>query len=206
MIPKKIHIFWFGKKPYPYQGYLDGLRELHRGWEVTVWNEDNIDKRLLHREVRRILKDENVSPNYKADCCRFDYLQKIGGIHVDPDFEFFKTIDDRFLQCDSFCGYAYKHWKTGYKHPNSGLFGTIKRGKWINDTVNALLNKFNKDITIESLYSLPVVSLNMTEELLKCERIYEPEAFQTGDRSLSGSYSKHHWGGSEGWRRELGRV
>ncbi len=201
MIPKKIHIFWFGRKPYPYPEYLSLLKRFHHGWEINVWNEDNIDKTVLHSRIRKIVNSPNVSPNYKSDCCRFNYVQKIGGVHVDPDFEFFKPIDDNILNCESFCGYAYKHWKTGYRHPNSGLFGTIKNGKWINNLVKEFIKKIN-DISIDSLCKMPVINLNMTEELLKCEKIYEPEYFHMGDKNLE-SYSKHHWGGSSGWYKEL---
>jgi hypothetical protein len=204
MIPKIFNIFWFGGKSYPYPQYFEGLKRLHPGWAVNVWAEGNVPLNLLHKKIRGIVLNPDVSPNYKSDCCRVNVLQNIGGVHVDPDFEFFRAITDDILQNDSFCGYAFQHWKSGYKHPNSGLFGTIPKGKWINELMDAFLLKLDA-VTVDALCHAPIVSLNMTDELLKCDKIYEPDVFQQGYPTLPQSYSRHHWGGSKtgGWWSEL---
>jgi mannosyltransferase OCH1-like enzyme len=198
MIPKIFNQAWFGETPYPYGDWLVELADLHPGWQINTWNERNIPREKLHPNTIEVINTQGICENYKSDIFRWDIERVIGGIYADADFEFFKCFDP-LLGHECFCGESYPG------HPQCALFGTIPNGEWVKNVFNAVLEKFDT-LTIRELSEPPAVSFNMTKEIKKCDKIYEPKIFQLGYRVWPESYSRHHWMGSQGgWYSKLNK-
>ena len=90
MLPKIIHQIWLGSSvPEPYQWFSEHLRELHPDWEYVLWTEENLPT----------LKNQSSADffsmkMFKTDIARYEILEEHGGIYVDMDMLFYKSMDD----------------------------------------------------------------------------------------------------------------
>jgi mannosyltransferase OCH1-like enzyme len=102
MIPKIIHYCWFGGAGMPeeFQQYIASWHELHPGWEIRRWDENNFP--LDNDYVKKAIGNKNWSnvSNYGRLYC----LEKEGGIYMDIDFKLVKPLDE-LLDNDLFCGF-----------------------------------------------------------------------------------------------------
>jgi len=105
-IPRIIHQCWIGpyKKP---ERLMKTWKEKNKNWEYIEWNEEKIKKIDL---VNKGLYDEFMSKNEKkwygaADILRYEVLYKYGGFWVDADSECINSLEDFFINNDSFACY-----------------------------------------------------------------------------------------------------
>ena len=90
-IPKTIHMIWLGDK-IPLTAYNNILYtiSLHPAWKIELWTE----KRLLS-EMKLLKKQYFKTRDFrqKADLARYEILSRYGGIYVDADFQFYRSLD-----------------------------------------------------------------------------------------------------------------
>ena len=102
MIPKIIHLCWFGGGDYSaiMKKCLATIEEFLPEYDVMLWNEDNfnVDERRFTREAYLEKKYAFVS-----DVCRLQALKNYGGVYLDTDVEIKKSLDS-FLAHEFFIG------------------------------------------------------------------------------------------------------
>ena len=85
MIPKILHLNWFGKKPFPavYQKILDRwlLLTAETEWEIFVWT----DKTPVFFDLRSLMWANGGEPVQVSDVMRFGALYLYGGVYLDFD-------------------------------------------------------------------------------------------------------------------------
>jgi mannosyltransferase OCH1-like enzyme len=100
MIPKIIHLIWFGnKRPEKFDFTLNEIKRINNDYEIKEWNDNNIDFELVQKDFFN--KTENLGS--KSDILRFELLNKYGGIYMDYDFIQIKKFDE-LLDYDFFIG------------------------------------------------------------------------------------------------------
>jgi len=109
MIEKTIHYVWLGKGKIPenYAAFIRGWRELHPGWEIIKWSEDNFDCEG-NSWVKAAIEQENWA--LAADVIRSYVLLNHGGVYLDTDVELLKPLDDLIAENDFFIGYETDFW------------------------------------------------------------------------------------------------
>ena len=105
-IPKKIHQIWLGGNfPKQYKQWAKSWLKFNRGWEYTLWTENNIRDIVLTKGEKKTYRSiKNVAQ--KSDFLRYHILNQFGGVYVDTDFECLKSFDD-LLYLDFFTGIGY---------------------------------------------------------------------------------------------------
>lgn len=135
MIPKIIHYCWFGRneKSQEIMDCIDSWRKFLPGWEIKEWNEDNFDisKYSYACDAYALRKWAFVS-----DIVRLDVLYEYGGIYLDVDVEFVKTIPEEYLNYIGFCGFEY----TSTIAPGL-IFGIQPKQKFIKNVLDSYQNE-----------------------------------------------------------------
>lgn len=91
MIPKIIHLVWFGgQRPSFFDYSVEQIKKINSDYEVKEWNEDNIDFEMINKK----LFDATENYGSKSDIFRFEILNKYGGIYMDYDFIQLKKFDN----------------------------------------------------------------------------------------------------------------
>lgn len=106
MIPKKLHYIWFGpKKSELAQKCIDSFHKYMSEFEIIEWNESNIDPNKFSEPLRSFFLECYYEKKYAfcSDISRLYILKKYGGIYVDTDVEFIKTLPDEFLKKEFLC-------------------------------------------------------------------------------------------------------
>lgn len=102
-IPKKIHYIWLGGNPMPKvaEKCMASWQRFCPDYEIKRWDETNLDINCC-----KYCKDAYDAKKYAfaSDVLRFDILYKEGGIYVDIDVEFLKSLDE-FLNSKMFSGF-----------------------------------------------------------------------------------------------------
>jgi len=101
MIPKIIHQMWIGPKPAPMK-MIQTWIDKHPDWQHILWTEDKIKEEFPNGFINQKHIDEHETWNGKCDIMRYEILHKHGGIFLDADCICLNTLDDHFLQHDSF--------------------------------------------------------------------------------------------------------
>jgi mannosyltransferase OCH1-like enzyme len=100
MIPKIIHLVWFGgERPKIFDKLVQKIKEINYDYNVIEWNNNNINFDLINERLFNSCKNLGA----KSDIFRFEVLYKFGGIYMDYDFLQIKKFDD-LLDCDFFAG------------------------------------------------------------------------------------------------------
>ncbi|MCC9041870.1 glycosyl transferase [Myroides sp. M-43] len=102
MIPKIIHLCWFGGSKFPesVEICIASMKKHNPDYQIMIWNEENYDvnKCRFTSEAYREKKFAFVS-----DVCRLEVLQQYGGVYLDTDVEILKSFDP-LLDNDFFLG------------------------------------------------------------------------------------------------------
>lgn len=147
MIPKLIHLVWFGgPRPRFFDKTVDLIKSINYDYEIKEWDDNNIDFDLINRE----LFDKTENYGSKSDIFRFEVLNKYGGIYMDYDFLQLKKFDS-VLDTDFFvsAGMENEVWNSivGSKS-NNPICGAFLNGLKNNEPVindnNAIVNTMNK--------------------------------------------------------------
>lgn len=92
MIPKIIHLIWFGGKDIPekYLSYVDSWKRCMPDYEIKVWNEDSFDVNMT-----RFTKEAYAAKKWAfvSDFVRLYALSKYGGWYFDTDVEVVRSFD-----------------------------------------------------------------------------------------------------------------
>jgi hypothetical protein len=101
MIPKIIHQMWIGPKPPPTK-MIQTWIDKHPDWQHILWTEEAIKAEYPDGMINQKHIDEHETWNGKCDIMRYEILHKYGGFFVDADAICINTLDDHFLEHDSF--------------------------------------------------------------------------------------------------------
>ncbi|MHC5352743.1 glycosyltransferase family 32 protein [Myroides sp. LJL115] len=103
MIPKIIHICWFGKGQYTplVKECLASFTANLPDYQLMVWNEDNFDIDA-YPFAKQAYGERKFA--FVSDVCRLHALQEYGGVYMDTDVEVLKSLDG-FLKHDFFIGF-----------------------------------------------------------------------------------------------------
>lgn len=103
MIPKIIHVTWFGDDPFPplVIRCMASWKKYLPDYEILVWTKDNYDL-----TVNAWVKEAYSAKKYAfvSDFARFDLLYRYGGIYLDTDIEILKNLDP-LLHHKAFAGF-----------------------------------------------------------------------------------------------------
>lgn len=145
MIPKILHLCWFGKGKYNeiVSKCISSWKNKLPDFEIKIWNEDTFD--IDSCEFTRIAY-KNKKWAFVSDYVRIYALKKYGGVYMDTDVEVVKDLsnlllEDRFVSsfqeggflCTSFIACP----------PNNAFIGLLleyyNNKKWTNDNF-AIMN------------------------------------------------------------------
>ena len=105
LIPRIFHQIWVGPDPFPeeFERYQETWLEHHPGWKLEFWTDESFP---AAEELRRPeAADRLRAPWERGDIFRLEILWKVGGVHVDTDFECLRSIEPLIEDADFFIGY-----------------------------------------------------------------------------------------------------
>lgn len=133
MIPKIIHYCWFGRGEMPSLALkcLASWKKFLPEYEIMVWNEDNFDINS-YKYAADAYKERKFA--FVADVCRLHVLKEMGGLYLDTDVEFIKTMPDEFLDDVAFTAFEDEL-------VSAGVIGSVKNGEWISNLLSCYHSK-----------------------------------------------------------------
>lgn len=209
MIPKIIHLCWFGKGEYPLEMLtcLDSIKVFLPDYEIIIWNEDNFDINTYRFSMEAYQEKKYA---FVSDVCRLYALNKYGGIYLDTDVEILKNLD-AFLIHDFFCGFESD------KLISTALLGSIKTNPVLESFLNMYKSKsFYRKHLYKKYYTTPN-TITITKDFVKRglklnnkrqkletagiviypQRFFSPKDSKTGELSItSDTHTIHHFSGS----------
>lgn len=98
MIPKIVHYIWFGDNPLPpkIKKCIDSWKVYLKDYEFMLWNEETFPINQACQFVQEAYAKKQFA--FVSDYVRFYALSKYGGIYLDTDVEFIKSLDEEFLK------------------------------------------------------------------------------------------------------------
>lgn len=126
MIPKIIHYCWFGNGELPelVRNCIASWKRYLPDYQIVEWNEENF-KISQYRFAAEAYKERKFA--FVADVCRLHVLKEMGGIYLDTDVEFLKSLSPEMLADNAFTGFEDNLLLS------SAIMGSERNGKWIND-------------------------------------------------------------------------
>ncbi len=118
-IPRIFHQIWVGPDPFPddFARYQRTWLDRHPGWELRFWTEETFP---APEDLRRPEAAERLrAPWERGDIFRLEILWRMGGVHVDTDFECLRSIEPLIEDAELFVGYR----KPG--RVNGALMGSV---------------------------------------------------------------------------------
>ena len=147
MIPRIIHYCWFSgnKKPDYVLKCLESWHIHLPDFEIKEWNESNFP--LTHPFLKNAMHFKLWA--FVADFARVVVLKKEGGIYLDTDILFIRSLPEHFLTYDAFAGAEDE------KHISAGIIGAKKESVFI----DKLFNYYNSlgSVTNYNEYIIPRV-------------------------------------------------
>lgn len=103
MIPKTIHYCWFGKSPLPLsvRNNIGTWRKYLPDFKIKEWNESNFDVEMMPYTSEAYFAKKYA---FVSDVARLYALVTEGGLYLDTDMIFLKSIPDSFLRVPAFAG------------------------------------------------------------------------------------------------------
>jgi len=187
MIPRIIHYCWFGQheKPEYFKECLITWQQYFAGYTFMEWNESNVA--LEHPFLQNAYQRKQWA--FVADFVRIQKLKEHGGIYLDTDMYFIKSIPEYYLKHAAFLGAENKH------SLSAGIIGSVPHGAFINSVFDAytklefenltdilipkVLNRACPDVT------RPIVN----DQVLNWGLVLEPSVFYPLPLKLK----KYHW-------------
>ena len=167
---KKIHYCWFGNNPKPeiVKNCIESWKKFAPEYEIIEWNETNFDVNCC-KYVKEAFESKKFA--FVSDYARFKILYEMGGIYVDTDVEFIKSIDDL---PDTFVGFESR------SSVNSGLIRGAKKGDSLS---KEMLDSYQNDSFIleDGSFNLKTICQRETEILSRCGLKLNGENQQVGE-------------------------
>ncbi len=134
MIPKIIHCCWFGKGEMPelVRTCMASWKKHLPDYQIIVWNEDNFDVNLYRFAAEAYIERKFA---FVADVCRLHALKEMGGIYLDTDVEFLKSLPVQMLNHNAFTGFEDNLLLS------SAIMGSERNGEWMNDLLAHYKNR-----------------------------------------------------------------
>ena len=151
MIPKIIHMCWFGSDPYPkkIKYCIDSWKKHLPDYEVMLWDMERFDADSL-AWTREAFDAGKYA--FMADYVRFYAIYNYGGIYLDCDVEMIGSFDD-LLDLPYFVG--------NEAYPSSielSAFGAEKGLPWVKDAMDYYVGRhFIKENGERDMAPLPFV-------------------------------------------------
>ncbi|WP_158962238.1 glycosyltransferase family 32 protein [Myroides fluvii] len=158
MIPKKIHLCWFGRGAYPeeMQLCLKSIEQYLPQYEVIIWTEDNFDI-ASYRFAQEAYQEKKYA--FVSDVCRLHALNEQGGIYFDTDIEIVQNFD-AFLAHQFFCGFESD------RLLSTAVLGSEKNNLMLQKLLDAYRNKsFYRKHLYKKYYTTPN-TITITQEFL----------------------------------------
>ena len=131
MIPKVIHCFWFGGKPFDEMSKkcIESWKKFCPDYQIKIWNESNYDvtKNLYMKQTYDAGKY-----GFTVDFARLDIIYNYGGIYLDTDVELVKPLDE-ILKNKCFMG---------FETPKTIALGLGFGAEEKNETIKSLLSVY----------------------------------------------------------------
>ncbi|KAA9339030.1 glycosyltransferase [Adhaeribacter soli] len=165
MIPKIIHYCWFGGKEIPeeYAGYIAEWKQLHPGWEIMRWDEENIAADSAYLQNAIALGNWANCSNY----ARLKVLQQYGGIYLDTDMKLLKPLDS-FLDNTCFLSFESGSEKEPAFFVNNAVSGSVAEGAFVGKCLQELEQTFTGDE--EAHLSSPHLATKVLQEFYGLEK------------------------------------
>ena len=109
--PQILHfIWWQGIPNSAAAANIDRWRKLNPGWQVKVWNQNDIEQFIqsefpdLWRKFRKIprRKDVDFPDIRKVDCARLLILHRLGGAYFDTDLVPYRSVRSFLEQSETY--------------------------------------------------------------------------------------------------------
>ncbi len=166
LIPKIIHQIWSDKhSPLPEicSALAETWKERHPDWEYIYWDEKKMDS-FLSKEYPQLC-DFYYSLPYdmqRWDAIRFLILNKMGGLHVDFDYECLENIE-RLLENKTCCiALEPETHCRQYKVPyilNSAFIGCVAGAPFLKKVIDKI---FSEETMQYDRINIPMYILNTT--------------------------------------------
>lgn len=126
-IPKIIHYCWFGPAKFSpaIKACIKSWKKYHPEYKFMFWNEENSP--MEHPFVVAALGSKKYA--FVSDYVRIWALNKYGGIYLDTDMLFFKSLNDLLIN-DFFIGYQSVGSVAG------GVIGSIPKHEYLTNCLS----------------------------------------------------------------------
>jgi inositol phosphorylceramide mannosyltransferase catalytic subunit len=179
-------------------GYLARWRELHPGWEFTLWSDDTLP---VLRHQRFVDDPARWSPKsnpgqYKANLVRYELLYDLGGVWVDCDLEPLRPIDRLIDGATCFAA-----WETQDVWVNNAFIGCTTghpaMGEIVDGIPESIVSKSRKRSTWQTgpRYVTPILAERLDVTVFDQRLIYPYrwDQLDRADGEFPGAYAVHHW-------------
>lgn len=206
MIPKVINYCWFGygEKPNNFEKIISSWKKYCPDYQIIEWNEKNYDV-----NANEFIKNAYLERKFAfvSDFARLDIINKFGGIYVDVDVEFLKSIDSIIARGPFFATEEIDRINTGL------IFGAEKDDSILKSLIK-IYSEMDREQAIKSLNYTNTVDIvtaffkkkgfkfNGRRQLIDNHTIYETKTFcpqQFGEkvkRNDNNAYTTHHYNSS----------
>jgi hypothetical protein len=207
MIPKIIHYCWFSgnKMSQDEVRYIEGWKDILRGYEFKLWNEDTFDVHSI-KFTKQAAKARKWA--FISDYVHAYAVYHYGGISLDTDVEILRPFDDLLNANSCFGGFEDET----YINPGS-IFAGEKGCSIAQELMDfyAAYNITNKDESFNLVLSPQVLTKILLKHGLQQDNSYQdlgcmtvypaeyfcPKSFRTGILNVTdNTYSIHHYKGS----------
>lgn len=155
MIPKTIHLVWFGGKEYPnlVNNCIKSWTDVLPDYEIMRWDERSFDI-----EQNAYVKEAYTAHKFAfvSDYVRLYALYNYGGIYLDTDVQVVQSLD-RFLETEAFSGFE------NYLMPVTGVMGCEKGNMHYLNMLNEYSNLHFK--TGDEQYDMTTNTIRITSYL-----------------------------------------
>ncbi|HJE45716.1 glycosyltransferase family 32 protein [Levilactobacillus namurensis] len=207
VIPKTINYCWFGHGPKPgnFQEVLDSWKKYCPDYKIIEWNESNYDVNA-NEFVRYAYSQKKYA--FVSDFARLDIIHRFGGVYVDVDVEFLKSLDSILDNGPFFAAEEIDRINTGLIFASSKGDAVLGRLLDIYDR----MGKAEARRSLEYSNTVEIVTqffrdmgfkFNGKRQVIANHIIYETAIFcpqQFGEvkvsRNLSKAYTIHHYNSS----------
>lgn len=140
-IPKKLHAIWLGRRPLPDASgkNLKRWEELHPGWEMKFWGEQEMIEAIRRWDERRFLETIHLLTSYasRSDILRLLIMKHEGGVYIDGDMEPVKAIDD-LVAAAGVTG-CFVGWEQNLVRLNNAVIGSCQQHPAVCDALDSLI-------------------------------------------------------------------
>ena len=196
MIPKIIHMCWFGGDPFPkkIRYCIDSWKKCLPDYEIMLWDTErfDVDSLAWTREA-----NEAAKYAFMADYVRFYAIYNYGGIYLDCDVEVIKSFDD-LLDLPYFVGTeAYA------SSIELSAFGAEKGLPWVKDAMDYYVDRhFIKEDGERDMVPLPFVMYPLLSRKYEIVPIEDLSRFDPDPSRIcvlpQDWFNAHPWGDENG--------